>query len=180
MLRASDVGPAAHRMPSPATGNQFSQLHICDVDSGFSAAMRQTVLIGAKGDLAAAERVVIEREKFAQGSMKLKLDLLTPCEVGAFPRVRGKRLVLPDKLGDQAAGLRFHLEAISDKDSDVPQRLAPAVLDVVLVRSGRVLTEVVLAGPASRGFQLTEEERGVVHAALRRVRAALPIETSSR
>ena len=142
--------------------------------------MRQSVLVASNGGLAAAERVLIERDdEFAQVSMELKLDLLTPCEVGAFPLVRGQRLVLPDKLGDEAAGHRFDLDAISDKDSDVDPRLAPAVLDVVLVRSGRVLTEVVLAGTASRELRLTEEERGVLHAALRRIRAALPVETSS-
>jgi hypothetical protein len=181
MLRVSDVGPAARLLNSRAGEGQFAQLHICDVDSSFSAAMRQTVLIWARGRLAAAERVVIEEdEEFAQGSMKLKLGLLTPCEVGAFPRLDGRRLVLPEKLGDEAAGLRFHLEAISDKDSDVDPRLAPAVLDVVLVRSGRVLTELVLVGPAGRGLQLTQEERDVLHAALHRVRAALPQDTSSR
>jgi hypothetical protein len=181
MLHISDVGPATRRLPSPASGDDFSQLHVCDVDSSFSAAMRQTVLIGAQGGLAAAERVVIEREEeIAHGSMELRLGLVTPCEVGAFPLVRGRRLVLPDKLGDEAAGLRFHLETINDKDSDVDPRLAPMVLDIVLMRSGRVLTEVVLAGPISRGSQLTEEESRVLHAALRRVRAAMPIETFSR
>lgn len=177
MLRVSDDGAAIRRAKSYAGGSRFSQLHICDVDSSFSDAIHQTVLVGADGSLAAAERVVVERAEHAAGGIRLKLGLLTPCESGPLS-MRGQPLVLPDGLGDDAAGLRFRLDAYrSDGDFD-PMR-APAVLDVVLVRSGRVLTEVVLPGPDGRDVQLTEEEHDVIRAALARVRAALPQETST-